>query len=126
MYKNVLLLGLHEEVPLRPDVAEEAEDVHLVPGTDLSEHCVDHDVCAGAADARTAVDDNRSAVWRVCRCRFLYEVQDRQWVVWGAVVGPAGVVVLVYQLFCHCGFFLFNLKELRLRDGMGEKWRRLP
>ena len=44
MQEDVLLLSLHQEVALCPDVLEEAEDVQLALGPDHSSHRVQHDV----------------------------------------------------------------------------------
>lgn len=47
----VLLLGLHQEVPLSTNVTQKAKDVDDVLLLDLLEHGVQDDVCASATDA---------------------------------------------------------------------------
>jgi len=94
--ENVLLLGLHQEISLSANVPEEAVDVDLALGSDLLQHGVQHDVGASAAHAGAAVHDYGTSVQWVGRRRLLDEAQHRQRVVWGAVVWPVGVVILLH------------------------------
>ena len=54
MDEHVLVLGLHQEVPLRPDVLQEAEHVGGAALLQHVHHRVQHDVGAGPPDARAA------------------------------------------------------------------------
>ena len=51
MEEDVLLLCLHKEVALRPDVLEETEDVQLSLGPDHLHHRVEDDVGARSTHA---------------------------------------------------------------------------
>ena len=51
---------LNEVVALCSDVHEVGDKAQLALALHLTEHRVQHDVDAGAADARAAVDDNRA------------------------------------------------------------------
>ena len=59
MQEHVLLLRLHQEVTLRPDVLQEAEDVQLALGTDHPHHGVEHDVGARPTHAGAAQTGQR-------------------------------------------------------------------
>jgi hypothetical protein len=49
VYEHVLLLRLHEVVPLPADVLQVGEDVGVAARSDLAHHGVERDVAAGAA-----------------------------------------------------------------------------
>ena len=62
VYEDVLLLGLHQERSLLPDVGQEGLDVDLPLGPQLLQHGVDDDVGPGPADPGTAVDQQWSVL----------------------------------------------------------------
>ena len=70
--------SLNEVVPLRPDVHEVSDEAELALALHLAEHRVEHDVDAGAADARAAMDDDRPVRVLVHRRRFS-EGRIRTW-----------------------------------------------
>ena len=90
-----LLLGLHQVVPLLPDVFEERVHVYGAAVNDLLHHCVDHDVGAGAAHACRAMHHDRTGAFRIGARALSYERENRQNVVGHAVVRPVGEVVLI-------------------------------
>lgn len=117
--EDVLLLGLHEEVALRADVPEEAEDVQQLPMLDLLEHRVEHDVRPGSPDAGAAVHDDRPGVLRIGRRGLPHEVQHRQRMVWSSMVRPVRIVVLIDELLRRELLLLLQLEVADLERAHG-------
>ena len=59
MREDVLVLGLHQEVALRPDVLQEAEDVDGAALLQHVHHGVQHDVGAGPAHTSAVGNDTK-------------------------------------------------------------------
>ena len=66
--EDILLFSLNQIISLLSNVFEETEHIDRLPVLYLALHCVQHNVSAGTADARTAVHYNWTASRRIsCR-----------------------------------------------------------